>query len=233
MLIRHLLLILLLIAAPARAENALAPFASRGFDDIRRGVDALAVSADPRAAVILGALQTGRLMVVPGGALFIKGDSGALIKAETGEPATAPGPLKPVRVNNSVRRSVNAALGSLRLFSKNADARRTAAEAVFKARDPAARPALERALAHEADSGVRQAMEGARAASILSSPDASEADKLSAIATIRARGDLDARSLLASLSGQPSAVAAAAAKGVAAIGTRCSFGTLRRAHSTG
>ena len=214
---RYLLLILLLLGAPARAETTFAPLASQSFDDIRRGVDALAVSDDPRAATILGALQNGRLVVGPGGTLFIKDADGGLTKAETGEAAKAPGSLKAVRVNNSVRRSVDAALGSLRLFSKDPAARRTAADAVFKARDQAARPALERALDKETDSGVRQAMQRALAASILSSADATEANKLAAVATIRARGDLDARGLLASLSDEPKAVMDAAASAVAGI----------------
>ncbi len=213
---RYLLILLLLLSAPARAQTS-AAFASSNFDEIRRGVEELAVSGSPRAAAVLGALQAGRLFVAGGGSLFIKDASGALTDAETGAPAAPPGALRPVRVNNAVRRAVDAAMGSLRLFAPNPADRAEAAEAVFKARDAAARPALERALAAETDGGVRTVMQQARAASILSGSDATEADKLAAVARVRARADLDARGLLASLAGQSPAVTAAATAAVAAI----------------
>ncbi len=214
---RILLFLLLILAAPAWAQTPYQRLAASNFDDVRRGIEELGTSGEPRAIDVLAALQNGRLYVGSGGALFIKGEAGAVTDAETGTPASSPGSLKPVRVNNAVRRAVDSAMGNLRLFARDPAARADAAEAVFKARDPSALPGLERALAKEPDSGVRRVMAQARAAVILSSPDASEADKLAAVATIRARGDLDARSLLASLSGQPKSVAAAADAGVAAI----------------
>ena len=55
--------------------------------------------------------------------------------------------LNAVRVNNAVRRAIEAALGSLNLFSAAAEARAQAAEEVFRSRDPAALPALARAIA--------------------------------------------------------------------------------------
>src|SRR4051812_42886042 len=102
---RILLTLMLLWAAPALAPSKLPPLASQTFDDIRRAVEALAVSGDPRAAPVLDALQNGRLLVGPGGVLFVKDPAGALTNAETGEPESAPGPTKPVRVNNAVRRA--------------------------------------------------------------------------------------------------------------------------------
>ncbi|MDT7953220.1 MAG: urea ABC transporter permease subunit UrtB [Acetobacteraceae bacterium] len=212
-----LLLFALLAAIPAWAQSDLAPLASSSFDDIRRGVDALALSGDPRAAVVLEALQAGRLVVGPDKAFYIKDPSGTLVAAGTGEPATAAGPTRPVRLNNSVRRSIDSALGSLRLFARDPNDRATAAEAVFKARDAAALPVLDRALAKETDPDVRRTLQQARAAALLATPEASEPDKLAAVRIIRQRGDLDARGLLASLSGQPASVMTEAAAGVAAI----------------
>ena len=223
---RLLLLCLLLFASPAWAQSDLAPLASSSFDDIRRGVDALAVSGDPRAASVLEALQSGRLVVGPDTTLFIKDASGALTSAQTGQPAQASGPTRAVRLNNGVRRSIDAALGSLRLFSRDEGDRATAAEAVFKARDAAALPVLDRALAKETDPGVRRVMQQARAATILTLPGSSEADKLAAVATVQQRGDLDARGLLASLPGQSAAVMAKAAAGVAAIDRTLQFWSL-------
>ncbi len=211
------LLALLLCSGTARAQSDLSPLASSSFDDIRRGVDALAVSGDPRAAAVLEALQSGRLVAGANGALFIKDASGALTSAATGEDAQAAGATRPVRLNNAVRRSIDSALGSLRLFARDPGERATAAEAVFKARDAAAMPALDRALAKEGDAGVRRVMAQARAATVLMLPDQPEADKLAAVGTVQDRGDLDARALLASLSGQPAAVTARAAEAVVAI----------------
>jgi urea transport system permease protein len=211
--------LLFFLCSPALAQPSLAPLAGQSFDDIRRGVEALATSGDLRAAPVLDALQSGRLLVQPGGALFIRTPDGSMEDAATGAPApdvSAAG-LRPVRVNNAVRRAVDAAMGGLRLFSPDAATRADAAEAVFKSRDAAALPALDRAIAAEKDSAVRVAMQGARASAVLATNDAADADKLAAVSALRARGDLDARALLASLQGQSPAVAASAAEAVRTI----------------
>ena len=213
----RILLLLLLLAAPAFAQSPYAPLASQNFDDIRRGVESLATSGEPRAVDVLAAMQTGQLLVGLNGGLFVKNATGAYIDAATGETATPDGPLKPVRVNNAIRRAVDAAMGNLRLFARDPAARRDAAEAVFKARDPAALPALDRAIANETDAGVRLSMAQARAATLLTNAEVGEADKLAAVGTVRTRGDLDARGLLASLAGQPERVMEAARKAVASI----------------
>ncbi len=210
------------LAAPARAETGTDPLtglSSGNFEQIAHGIDALALSGDPRAAAIIGALQAGRLFVRPDHALFIKTDEGGFADAATGQaaPDVMASALKPVRVNNAVRRAIDAALGSLRLFAADAATRKTAAEAVFTSRDPAAIPALDRALAKESDPQARRVMQQARAAALLSSSDASEADRLDAVAVMRDRGDIEARSLLESLSGQPPKVAAAIATAVASL----------------
>jgi len=212
-----LLVLALLFSAPALAQpSPLALLGSQSFDDIRRGVEALAVSGDPRAGPVLDALQGGSLLLQPGGALFIREPGGAVVSAETGTPAEAAN-LRPVRVNNAVRRAVDAAMGGLRLFAPDAAARADAAQAVFKSRDAAALPALDRALAGERDAGVRGIMQQARAAAVLAAPDANDGEKLAAIAVLRARGDLDARAMLASLPAGSPAVATAAAEAVAGI----------------
>ena len=211
--------LLLLLCGPAMAQPDLAPLAAQSFNDVRRGVEALATSGDPRAAPVLEALQSQRLLVQPGGALFIRSPAGTLEDAATGAPApnVDASSLRPVRVNNAVRSAVDAAMGGLRLFSPDRATRGAAAEAVFKSRDAAALPALDRAITAEQDSGVRATMQQARAAAVLATDGAADRDKLAAIAILRARGDLDARALLASLQAQPAAVAASATEAVAGI----------------
>jgi urea transport system permease protein len=89
---------------------------------------------------------------------------------------------------------------------------------VFKSRDETVLPALDAALAKEADTRVKRALAEARAAVILHSGDASEADKIDAVATIRARGDQEALNALASLPADtPAAVSRAARDAVVAI----------------
>lgn len=216
----RLILVLLLLLAPAmaRADEVTDALAGRNFDDIRGGVEALGASGNPRAAAILGAMQQGRLYVRADKALFIKTADGTWLEALGGSAVSGPGDLRPVRVNNAVRRAVDAALGALRLFGADAATRATAAEAVFKSRDPAVLPALARAIAAEKDSGVRRTMEQARAAALLAAPNAgSGTERLAAVAVLRDRGDIDARALLSTLAGESAAVTAAATAAVKSI----------------
>jgi urea transport system permease protein len=221
-----LLVVVALMPGNARAQDrdtALAALASGNLERIRQGVEQLAASGDPRAADILGALQAGRLLVGPGQALFIRTENSVVI-AESGEPApdSPTSALKPVRINNPVRNAVAAALGGLRLFSPDPGLRLEAAEAVFQSRDPETLPAIARALAKETDPAITRRLQQARAASLLSAPDASGEDRIAAIAVLRERGDLAARGLLAGVAAgsQPEAVAIAAREAVAAIDRR-------------
>jgi urea transport system permease protein len=222
-----LLLMAALLLAPAlglaqSADEALTALASTSFDSVRRGVEMLALSGQPRAAAIITALQSGRLFMGADKALFIKQDDGSLVDAATGAaaPDVMASGLRVVRMNNAVRGAIDAALGSLRLFSSDRTTRLAAAEAVFRSHDPAALPALDRAIAKEGDQGVKLRMEQARAAALLSSPDASEADRLAAITVLSGRADIDSRSLIAGLTGQPPAVATAAEAAIKAIDFR-------------
>ena len=220
-----LLLIVVLALAPVTsraqsADEAFAALASPSFETIRQGVGMLAVSGHPQAVAILSALQANRLFArTADKALFIKADDGSFVDATTGKPAPdiMSSGLKPVRMNNAVRGEVEAALGSLRMFAPDTATRLDAAEAVFHSHDPAALPALDRALARESDADVKRRMEQARAAALLSADKASDADRLAAIEVLRERGGIDSRSLLASLSDQPPSVAQAAVAAVTAI----------------
>ena len=90
--------------------------------------------------------------------------------------------------------------------------RLAAAEAVFHSHDPAALPALDRALAKETDAGVKLRMEQARAAALLFSPTHRTRPTGWPRSPCCARAATStAAALLASLSGQPPAVAEAAA----------------------
>src|SRR3978361_2235350 len=199
-------------------NDPLAELASGAFNGVRQGVEDLALSGNPRAATILSALQGGQLCFTPGHTLLIKGTDDHYVDAATGDPVADAGfGVKLVRLNNSVRGAIDAALGSLRLFDASASVRREAASAVFQSHDPAAIPALDRALAKETDASVKNRMEQARAAAVLSDPDARQDARLAAVGVLRARGDQDSRSLLSALAGQTGPVADAAGVAVVSI----------------
>ncbi len=221
--LRAMLLALLLLAGAVSAARAAdggalpgAPaIASGRYEEMRAGVAALAASGDARGAAVLSALQAGRLLAAPDGTLLIRAPGGTT-DAATGAEAAGEG-ARPLRLNNAVRGALDAALGQLRLASPDPATRAAAAAAVFDARDAAALPALERALARETDPDVRRLLEQAHAAALLNTPDVPEARRLEAVAVLRARGGQAARAMLAGLSGQPPAVAHAATEAVAAI----------------
>ncbi len=214
-----LLLLLSLLCRPvgALADDPLAGFTSGGFDSTRQTVEDLALSGNPRAATIISALQNGRLYFTPDHTVLIKADDGSFSDASSGAAVAEALGVKPVRLNNAVRGAIDAAMGSLQLFDANPSTRLQAAEAVFNSHDPAALPALDRALAKETDPSVKRRMEQAQAAATLSSDKASQDARLAAVAVLRARGDQDARSLLSTLSGQTGPVADAASAAVVSI----------------
>ena len=226
------LLLLIFIALPvslARADSiddayegiSASAFAisAGSFNSVKQGIEQLAASGDPRAAAVIGALRDGLLFANDDHALFIQQPDGKYLAARTGAPAAdvTDDDVKTVRLNNAVRSAIAAALGSLELFAPDAPTRLHAASAVFTSHDPAALPALEKALASETNADVKQRMQQAQAAALLSDPTASQADQIAAVNTLRARGDQDSRSLLAGLSGQSGAVADAAAAAVVSI----------------
>jgi urea transport system permease protein len=221
-------LVLLLLATPTASaqgnaqayEAALAKFAADTFNDTDAGIAAVAASGNPLAERVIAALQDGRLLFDPDDKrIYIRLETGAMLDAATGKPAAAaPANLKQVRINNRLRRSIEAALGALTLLSPDAAKRLEAAHAVFKSKDTNQLATLDAALAKETDARVKRALTEARAAVILSLADARDGDKLDAIAVLRERSDLDSRALLSGLSDkQPVAVQRAVADAVKAI----------------
>src|SRR5918995_7454476 len=105
-------------SGPGRADavgQALARFAADSFNETQKAIEELAVSGHPTAEAVLSALAAERLFVQPSDrAVLFRDAEGALRAAKSGEPAAADAQaLKPVRVNNRVRRSLEAAIGSL------------------------------------------------------------------------------------------------------------------------
>jgi urea transport system permease protein len=201
-------------------EDAIAKFTTDDFDDTIDGINSVATSGNPLAPQVIQALQGGRLLYSASEKkVFIKTAEGTVLDAETGKPlgGNPPDDADSVRLNNRVRNTINAALGSLTLMAPDPNKRFDAAQSVFKSHDESALPALEKALEAEKDARVKKALQEARAAIILNTDGASTADKVAAIAVMSDRGDQDALGLLDGLAGnQPpevvQAVAAAKAK---------------------
>ena len=151
--------------------------------------------------------------------VYVKKPDGKIIDAATGAPVDSiPDSAAAVRLNNKLRRHVEAALGGLTLQSPDPAKRIQAAQSVFKTHDEAMLPAIDSALPKETNKGAKLAFTEARAAILLFKEDATDAEKLEAIATIKARGDQEALALLTGLSGDQSpAIARAAASATAAI----------------
>ncbi|MBV9393977.1 MAG: urea ABC transporter permease subunit UrtB [Methylobacteriaceae bacterium] len=183
-------------------EEALAGFTTDEYSDTDKAITELAASGNPRAADIIGALQDGRLYFnTDAKKVYIKDKSDVPQDAATGTPASgvSADDLSPVRLNNRLRRTVDAALGGLTLLSNDPGRRFDAAQSVFKSREESALSALDTAIGKETDPRIKRALMEARAAILASKTDAAENVRLGAIETIRARGDQDALGLLSGI----------------------------------
>jgi urea transport system permease protein len=203
-------------------EDAVALFAAGSFADSTEAVAQLETSGNPLALPIVDALRGGRLFADEASkTVVIKQVDGKIINAATGKPAAMPEGASAVRLNNRLRRRIEAALGSLTLLSADVATRIQAAHAVYKSHDAAALPLVEVALQKETDSSAKSALEDARAAILLFKSDASEAERLEAVAAIKARGDQEALALLSSIPGDlPITVTQSAQSAMQAIKSR-------------
>ena len=216
------LIAIFVAVVPARADfaSALALFANDSYSDTDTAVAEIAASGNDRAQMIVEALADGRLLFREASkSVFVKTKDGNLLNPATGEAAAdAPSDLNPVRVNNRVRRAIQAALGSLTLLAPDPEKRLAAAAAVFRSRDANALEAVDAALAKEAEPHVKAALEQARAAIVILKSDAPDAQRIAAIDVLAARGDQDSIALLRSLTGDtPSAVHEASVNAIGKI----------------
>jgi urea transport system permease protein len=184
------------------------------YPEIEQGVALLAGSGDPAAAAALQALGAGRLLIGADKALFIEAEDGSLVSARNGAKVEGDRPtgLKPVKVNNRIRRAIETAMGQLTLLSPDPAQRRRAAESLFDNPDPTQLAVIEGALGQESDPAIKTVFEQARAAILLSSSGAADDDKLAAIAILAARGDQKAKVLLSNAAATGSTAVADAAK---------------------
>ncbi len=180
-------------------EDALEKFTTDDYADTADAITAVATSGSPLAAPLIEALQDVRLLFsAKDKKVFIKTPDDKLIDAATGKPIDGTGPddIDTVRVNNRLRGVIEAANGALTLMAPETSKRYESAQAVFKSRDPAVLPAIDKALASEQNERVRTALTEARAAIVLISDASTAAEKIAAIVVISNRGDQDALGLI-------------------------------------
>ncbi len=168
-------------------------------------VQSLAKTGDPKVVPALQAFSDGDLYVRKSdNQVFIaksSGDAMALVDPLTGQAAgqEAQDNLGKIKINNSLRRAVRAALGSLTLMSPDRGVRLEAAQSVLKSPSADSLETVETALQNEKDGEIRTVLERARAVAVLGSDRPLE-DKKAAIETIKVEGGRDAVGILSSVS---------------------------------
>jgi urea transport system permease protein len=200
------LVVLALWVAPALAQQDLHglvdALGAGSYDDTERAIGALGATGDASVASVLDALNEGDLYYRKSDRrVFLaerEGDDYRLTDPLSGEDAGIAGrsAVEKIRVNNNVRRAIRNATAALSLNAPDPAMRAAAANTLLLGPDPDVLPVLDAAIAEETDENVREAMQEARAAIVLKSPEAGEADKIAAIAAIAARGDQDALGVL-------------------------------------
>jgi urea transport system permease protein len=210
------------LALPASAETfeeLVERLPEGSFNQRGQVVQQIARTGDERAAAVLEALGAGDLHErnADGAILRVTGRGANLRGTEvlTGEDAgtIAPRSTTAIRVNNSLRRTIRAALGTLTLMHPDPARRIEAANAAFRAADPEQREALEEALAEEADARVARALEQALAAAVLRDDTAGAAERVEAVGVVAGRPAREAMATLSPLrtAAEPEVAAAATA----------------------
>ncbi|MDQ1078383.1 urea ABC transporter permease subunit UrtB [Pseudoroseomonas cervicalis] len=221
------LLVLLLLALPARAQDgftaALAGLAGN-FAAQAEAVERLGALGDPRALPVLQALADGRLQKRPDGTLLIR-EGEALREAATGAASTEAG--ETIRINNRVRGALRGAFGRLQLLSPVEAERLAAAEGLFRSRSAENVMLLEDALGRESSARIRPVMELALAASRLAAPE--ESAKRQGIILLGGANSPEARAVLLEARAANAALAPEIDQAVAAIDRRLQ---LKRAAET-
>jgi len=182
-------------------ETLVAQLPDGSYSDRAEVVIAISKTGDERAFAVLEALSGGNLHFHKAEGIIVEvreigGDDIAFNILDN----TEIGPVgrrdtKKIKVNNGLRREISAVLGNMYLQNPDPDKRIEAANAVFKSGDPAQLEALDAAISAESDGEVATALVEAHAVATLNS-DAPAAEKLAAIAVLRARGDRDAQGVL-------------------------------------
>jgi urea transport system permease protein len=207
-------------------EDLIAQLPEGNFSDRSDVIEAIARTGDDRAVRVLEALGNGELHQRDSDGAILRvtgrGSNQQGFDIYTGE---ALGPVaarstSAVRVNNSLRRTVRAAIGLLTLAHPDPVRRAAAADAAFRLADPDQIDTLRDALAIEEEASVAARLEQAIANATLQS-DAPVAERVAAVAVVAGAPTSIALSALTPLRrAEEPEIAAAAEEAVAAIEAR-------------
>ncbi len=205
-------------------RDEISQLAEADFDGIADVITSLAATGDPTVAPVLHALRAGDIYWRKSDQLVVRAEKIPKRMLRLLDPLTGAvidevkkRKVSKVKVNNTLRRTIDTALGNLTLRSPDRIVRLDAAAQLFKNRDPDTLPILDAALAAETDDDVAAAMREARAAILLQDAETSPSDARTAIEMMIERGDSDARNVLAGYAPKNAALSLAAEEGIATI----------------
>jgi urea transport system permease protein len=200
-LLRALACVLVLLAPQARAALDPALLARLGAEDTDEKIAAireLAAAADPRAAEVLRALGDDSLALIDSGGRVAIVVGARLVDAASGaDVGPAPANLETIVINNRIRGEIAGALAALKLGAADRATRLAAAKELQGSDNEDLLPALERALAREADAEIRSALALAAASLALKSADPEQ--RLKAAQALAASDDPQVRQMLATM----------------------------------
>ncbi len=189
-------------AAPADTVETLIQSLPAGSYAARaEKVAALAATGDTDLVPLLQALRKGELFQVKTSkaiVVAIANDGGlAISDPRTGASLGQIGKrdAKKVRVNNKLRRAIDAAIGQLTLMSTDPAIRLSAAQSIMKVADPNSLELLDSAIAAETDGRVASVLDEARAVIVLQNDFPLDL-QTAALDTLTAKGDRDAMAVL-------------------------------------
>ncbi len=194
------------LAGEVAVRAAIAKLAGgNGYQSIEDGIAALGATGDPAAALSLNALSDGRLVLnKTDNKIYVLDASGAkLLDPVTGGAAgeAAGATLEKLKIKNSIRRKISAALSGMTLLAKDRNVRLRAVQTIFTSADATQLEALESAIAVESDNEIKIRMAQARAAITLATSKDKAALK-EAIGTIAIRADREALKVLGNAIGK-------------------------------
>jgi urea transport system permease protein len=199
---------------------SIAAMGEASLRELTQTVVDLAGTGDPAVVPVLTALGDGDLYVdETSGAVVIQRGSSHLDPL-TGETVDlgADADLSRIRVNNGLRRDIDAALAGMTLMSDNPATRLTAANGFLANPDPANLPLLDEAIAAETDANVLKVMETARAVTVFSDPEQSLEDRQAAVPLIASGANRNAITILTSARADaPEALEATIASAIAGL----------------
>lgn len=186
---------------PPQTQALIKTLPDGSYTDRAEVIDALAATGNADLAPLLQTLRGGDLYFdKPSGTVGIrerKGEGYELFDAITGASLGEfeRRDVKKVKVNNKLRRTIDAAVGRLTLLSLDPKVRLSAAESIMKVANPDSLELLDQAIAAETDAKIASVLDEARAVIVLQNDFPVEIQQ-DAVSTLTAKGDRDAMAVL-------------------------------------